>query len=139
MRILANYGAKTNGDSYSVTFETMGDVPADHAAATADDLFRLAKEAVGRQITAGHTPVAQPPAPPEPSVVVPRPRVAEPAHTNGNGHKPAIKDPSLPASAKQIALLKRLAKETKTWVNHLESFTMGEASEKIDELRALKV
>jgi hypothetical protein len=26
MRILANYGYRNNGDTYSVTFETMGDV-----------------------------------------------------------------------------------------------------------------
>ena len=31
MRILANYSAKTDGDTHSVTFETMGDVPASQA------------------------------------------------------------------------------------------------------------
>ncbi len=33
MRILANYGMKTNGESYTVTFETTGDVPAEKAPA----------------------------------------------------------------------------------------------------------
>ena len=99
MRILANYGYKTNGDSYSVTFETMGDVPADKASATVDELFRLAREATHRQIANGH---AQVPVAPE-QVTVPRPvlsRAEGPAvRTNGNGRsKPVIKDPSQPAS-----------------------------------------
>lgn len=50
MRILANYGYKNNGDSYSVTFETTGDVPIEKASSTVDDLFKLAKEAIQRQI-----------------------------------------------------------------------------------------
>ena len=48
MRILANYGCKTNGESYSVTFETMGDVGKDNVEATVDELFGLAKDAVKR-------------------------------------------------------------------------------------------
>ena len=52
MRILANYGYKANGDMYSVTFETMGDVPSAQAPQAVDDLFRLAKEAVQRQLAA---------------------------------------------------------------------------------------
>lgn len=50
MRILANYGYKNNGDSYSVTFETTGDVPMTKAPETVDDLFKLAKEAIQRQV-----------------------------------------------------------------------------------------
>lgn len=50
MRILANYGYKNNGDSYSVTFETTGDVPMEMAPDVVDDLFRQAKEAIQRQV-----------------------------------------------------------------------------------------
>ncbi|MBI4652120.1 hypothetical protein HY745_12775 [Candidatus Desantisbacteria bacterium] len=55
MRILANYGYKNNGDSYSVTFETTGDVPIEKASSTVDDLFKLAKEAIQRQISEKET------------------------------------------------------------------------------------
>ena len=118
MRILANYGYKTNGDSYSVTFETIGDVPAAQAPQTVDELFRLAKEAVERQV-AGASP--QPSAQPSTAVTVPQPQGAAPASpvqpapqavaVNGNGRKPQIKDPGLPATPNQINLLKRLARE----------------------------
>ena len=65
MRILANYGYKTNGDTYTVTFETIGDVSAAQAPQTVDELFRLAKEAVQRQLngaisTASPQPTARP-------------------------------------------------------------------------------
>ena len=130
MRILANYGYKTNGDSFSVTFETMGDVPADKAPATVDELFRLAKDAVQRQVSgAGHAPAHVAPE----LVTVPRPV----AHTNGNGRKPVIKDPSQPASPMQIQLIGRLAKQKGVWLERLEDLTKGEASAKIDELKAL--
>ena len=133
MRILANYGYKTNGDTFSVTFETMGDVPADKATSTVDELFRLAKDAVQRQVKdAGHAPA---PAAPE---TVPVPRPVRRVHVNGNGRaKPVIKDPSLRASSKQLQLIGRLAKEKKVWLEGLENLTMGEASAKIDELMAL--
>src|SRR3990167_2347429 len=98
MRILANYGYKTNGDSYSVTFETMGDVPADQAPTTVDTLFRLAREAVKRQIGSDpstHQPVV--------TVTVPRPQVVQAVPTNGNGGRQrTIKNPSVPASPKQL-------------------------------------
>lgn len=137
MRILANYGYKTNGDSFSVTFETMGDVPVDKAPATVDELFRLAKDAVQRQVSgAGHVPAQVVPE----TVTVPRPvlsRAEGPvAHTNGNGRKPVIKDPSQPASPKQIGLIRQLAKQKGAWVEELEGLSMGEASQKIDELKA---
>lgn len=134
MRILANYGAKSNGDSYSVTFETMGDVPATQAPATVDELFRLAREAVQRQISGGHATVARQPV--EDPVPVPRP-VRTSANGNGSGRKPAIKDPTQPASPKQIGLIRRLAREKGAWLEGLEDLTMGEASAKIDELKAL--
>jgi len=111
----------------------MGDVPADHAPATVDTLFRLAREAVKRQIASDS------PTPHQPAVVVtvPRPQVTQATHTNGNGdRKRTIKDPSIPASPKQIALLKRLAREKGEWLPDLH-LTMGEASAKIDELMAL--
>ena len=50
MRRLANYGYKNNGDSYSVTFETIGDVPKDIADSVVDDLFAMAKAAIERQV-----------------------------------------------------------------------------------------
>ena len=50
MRILANYGYRSNGESYSVTFETTGDVRLEKAPETVDNLFRLAKESIQRQI-----------------------------------------------------------------------------------------
>ena len=137
MRILANYGYKTNGDSFSVTFETMGDVPADKAPATVDELFRLAREAVQRQAL---TADLADPAP----VTVPKPalsRAEGPAPAspgNGNGRRPSPKDPTLPASPKQVRLLKQLARQTGTWVEGLEDLSMGEASEKIDELLAVR-
>jgi len=59
------------------------------------------------------------------------------AHTNGNGRKPVIKDPSQPASPMQIQLIGRLAKQKGVWLERLEDLTKGEASAKIDELKAI--
>ena len=133
MRILANYGYKANGDMYSVTFETMGDVPSAHAPQAVDELFRLAKEAVQRQL-AGIKPSAQPAT----TVTIPQPSVAKPAApANGNGRKPQIKDPGLPATRKQIGLLNRLARQKGKRIEDFTDMTMGEASAKIDELMAL--
>ena len=135
MRILANYGYKTNGDSFSVTFETMGDVPADKVPATVDELFRLAKDAVQRQVSgAGHAPAVQPV---EDPVLVPRPVGRVHANGNGSGHKPVIKDPSQPASPKQLQLIRGLAKQKGVWLDNVEDLTKGEASAKIDELMAI--
>ncbi len=142
MRILANYGYKTNGDSYSVTFETIGDVPAAHAPQTVDELFRLAKDAVQRQV-AGATP--QPVLQPTPRVTIPQPALsrvegpvtsAHPVPTNGNGKKPQIKEPGLPASSKQLGLLRRLAREKGQTLPNLTDLTMGEASVHIEQLMA---
>ena len=133
MRILANYGYKSNGDMYSVTFETMGDVPATQASQTVDELFRLAKEAVQRQL-AGVKPLAQPAT----TVTVPQPVATPPAApANGNGKRPQIKDPSLPATSRQLGLLRRLARQKGKRFDDFTDMTMGEASEKIEELMAL--
>ena len=131
MRILANYGMKTNGDSYTVTFETTGDVPAEKAPATVDELFRLAKEAIQRQVEAG-APVAHP-------TVTHTEGAPFNGNGNGNGRKPAAKDPSRPATPKQVRLLRQLSKETGCWVEGIENLTIGEASGKIDELMAQRV
>ena len=137
MRILANYGYKTNGDTYSVTFETIGDVPSAQASQTVDELFQLAKGAVKRQL-AYHEVPAQPAA-----VTIPQP---VPFHTNGsgatprpaasNGKSPQIKQPSLPATTKQLGLLRRLAQERGQALPDLTDLTMGEASSRINTLLA---
>ncbi len=132
MRILANYGYKTNGDTYSVTFETIGDVPAAQAPQTVDELFRLAKEAVQRQV-AGSTVPRAPQSLDAPQPATPL-RFA--AAVNGHGKKPQIKDPGQPASSKQLGLLKRLAREKGKWNEDFTDLTMGEASAKIEELMA---
>lgn len=135
MRILANYGYKANGDMYSVTFETMGDVPSERAPQAVDELFRLAKEAVQRQLTAAGTKAVAQPAT---TVTIPQPRVAvQSPPTNGNGKRPQIKDPGLPATRKQIGLLNRLARQKGKRIEDFTDLTMGEASAKIDELMAL--
>jgi hypothetical protein len=131
MRILANYGCKTNGDSYSVTFETMGDGPSDKASATVDELFRLAREAVRRQVLVGDLPDPAP-------VSVPIPKPVGSRNGHGNGRRPSLKDPSLPASDKQLRLIQQLARQTGVSLEGLEDLTMGEASEKIDDLLAVR-
>jgi len=123
MRILANYGMKTNGESYTVTFETTGDVPAEKAPATVDELFRLAREAIQRQVEAG-APVAHPTV-----------THTEGVPFNGNGNGTGKK----PATPKQVRLLRQLSKETGCWVEGIENLTIGEASGKIDELMAQRV
>lgn len=70
MRILANFSSKVNGESFSVTFETMGDVPKDQADSVVDDLFAKARAAVQRQ-------QVKPEVPPE---------AIKPKIDNGNGH-----------------------------------------------------
>jgi len=144
MRILANYGYKANGDMYSVTFETMGDVPSTQASQTVDELFRLAKEAVQRQL-ANVRPSTQPAT----TVTVPQPAATQPsAQTSGNGlsavpgtaqagKRPQIKDPTLPATPRQLGLLRRLARQKGRRFDDFTDMTMGEASEKIEELMAL--
>jgi hypothetical protein len=55
---------------------------------------------------------------------------------NGNG-KPQLKDPSAPATRKQKSLIAKLAKEKGRFIEGLNSLTMQEASETIDELMAV--
>lgn len=129
MRILANYGYKGNGDTYSVTFETLGDVAKEQADSVVDELFHMAKTAIQRQINPEADPLEFPP---REEVVVPKPR------RNGNG-KPQIKDPDAPATKKQKGLIVRLAKEKGQFVENLNSLTMQEASQTIDELIAAAV
>ncbi len=111
MRILANYGYKTNGESYSVTFETTGDVPLDKAPQTVDELFKLAKEAIQRQIN------------PQQNDEILQPK------QNNNG--------KTPATQKQISLIKTLAKRKNKKVNLPQNITRRQASELIDYLQSL--
>ena len=107
MRILANYGYKNNGDTYSVTFETMGDVPKEQADTVVDGLFRLAKAAIQRQLNAEADPFEFPPASPgqgagkEEVVVIPRrlpPRSKNPSSSGlpGRGAGLSISSTALP-------------------------------------------
>jgi hypothetical protein len=124
MRILANYGYKDNGSSYSVSFETMGDVPKDQSETVVDDLFALAKAAIERQIH---------PKPKE-EVVIPEPK----KNGNGNG-KIQPKDPNAPISQKQKLLIIRLAKERGEFIQGLNEMNMQEASQVIEELLSVAV
>ena len=113
MRILANYGYRNNGDSYSVTFETTGDVRMEHAEETVDELYRLAKEAVQRQVE--DKAMEFPPR--EDKVVVPR------VVNNGNGD----------ATDKQKAFLKKLDAEKRKGIR-IDAISKYEASKLIKEL-----
>ena len=94
MRILANYGYKTNGDTYSVTFETIGDVPSAQSLQTVDDLFRLAKDAVKRQHAYHDAPTQPQPA----AVTIPQPV----SHANGSSAAPRTFSPNGQGKASQI-------------------------------------
>ena len=133
MRILANYGYKNNGDSYSVTFETMGDVPKDIANSVVDDLFAMAKSAIERQVS----PEIKVEATPHKEIVV-VPETKNGNGKNGNG-KIQIKDPSLPITAKQKQTIVRLAREKGDFIDGLDMMTMGEASKVIEDLLAVEV
>lgn len=117
MRILANYGHKTNGDSYSVTFEQTGDVPMERAEETIDDLFRLAKEAVQRQIDGD---IEFPPKEAEVTI----PKVASSYNGNGNSNG---------ATDKQKAFLRKLHADKRKGVN-IDAISKYEASQLIKEL-----
>jgi len=114
MRILANYGYKTNGETYSVTFETMGDVDQNQAPKVVDELFKLAKEAIQRQIN---------PQPQEDEEIL---KVKQETN-NGN----------YPATRKQLYLIKTLARKKHKKVNLPQSITKRQASELIDYLQSL--
>ena len=115
MRILANYGYKTNGETYSVTFETMGDVDQNQAPKVVDELFKLAKEAIQRQIN---------PQPQEDEEVL---QPKQEPNNNGN----------YPATRKQLYLIKTLARKKHKKVNLPEGITKRQASELIDYLQSL--
>ena len=115
MRILANYGHRNNGDSYSVTFETTGDVRMEQSEETVDELFRLAREAVQRQVSGD---IEFPPKEEEVTI----PKVATSHNNNGNG-----------ATDKQKAFLKKLNADTRKGVD-IDSVTKYEASQLIKEL-----
>jgi hypothetical protein len=113
MRILANYGCKTDGESYSVSFETMGDVGKDKAETVIDELFALAKEAVKRQI--------------EGKAAAPKKEIST---------EPQIKNPDVPATSKQKSLITKLAKKKGKFIKNLDSLTVAQASKTIEELMA---
>jgi len=114
MRILANYGCKGDGESYSVTFETMGDVGKENAEATVDELFGLAKAAVKRQIEGKSS---------EPKKEIPQ--------------EPQLKNPDTLASKKQVSLIIKLAKEKGKFIKDPGSLTMAAARQTIEELIAV--
>lgn len=112
MRILANYGHRTNGDSYSVTFETTGDVRPEQSEETVDELFRLAKQAVERQVN--EKAMEFPPK--EEKVVVPR------VASNGDH-----------ATDKQKAFLRKLQAGERKGIN-IDTISKEDASKAIKEL-----
>jgi len=114
MRILANYGSRENGSSYNVTFETTGDVKMEQAEETVDELFRLAREAVQRQMEERDLEFP----PKEDRVTIPR------VASNGNGSK---------ATDKQRAFLRKLKAEERKGIE-IETLTKQEASALISEL-----
>ena len=114
MRILANYGCKADGESYSVTFETMGDVGKEKVEATVDELFGLAKAAVKRQIES---------------------KISEPKKETSQ--EPQLKNPDAPATKKQVNLIIKLAKEKGRFIENPSSLTIAEASHTIEELMAV--
>ena len=128
MRVLANYGHRANGDSYNVTFESTGDQKMENAEQIIDELFRLAKEAVQRQLDKDFE------FPPKDEVIVPEPKKI----INGNG-KPRIKDPSSPISPKQRSLIIRLAKEKGEYIKEVDRLTKQAASNVIEKLMSVGV
>lgn len=129
MKILANYGYKDSVNSYSCTFETLGDVPVEKVVETVNDLFRLAKQAVIKQVDLNKSAVESKEKPFEELVVPAGPKEIT---VNGNG-KMKIKDPEGPASPKQLAFIKKLAKE-KNMEIETKDLTKQDASHLIDTL-----
>ena len=145
MRILANYGYKNNGDSYSVTFETMGDCPKDQADSVVDELFSMAKRAIERQLN-------------------PQIPLDDTTHTggegpdpkkNGNGHNGngnnghgkngnggnghSTKDDYSKCTAKQKNLIIKLAKERGQFISGIDDMSKADASYVIEDLLAVQV
>ena len=128
MRILANYTHKTNGDSYSVSMETLGDCPKEQVDAITDELFQMAKSAIQRQV---NPEIRLGDSSRKEGVTIPEPKQA-------NG-KPAMKDPDAPISAKQKSLIIKLAKERDQFIEGLSTMKMGDASHVIEDLLAVAV
>ena len=128
MRILANYGHRSNGDSYSVTFEQTGDVPMEKAERTIDELFRLAKDAVQRQIDGDleFPPREEEETQPKETITIPKVASGYSGNgsSNGNGNG---------ATDKQKNFLKKLHADKKRGVN-IDSLSKYEASQLIKEL-----
>ena len=123
MRILANYGCKTNGESYSVTLETMGDVNKQNIEENIDELFVLAKAAIKRQIESNLSEEEKEGA----------------GEENGKEHQAnnqQTQNSDSPASKKQKDLIIKLAKQKGRFIENLNSLTIAEASETIEELIA---
>lgn len=107
MRILANYGCKKGSESYSVTLELMGDASKNNIEGTTDELFGLARSAIKRQIEGGAK----------------------------KEESPQIKDPDLPATREQKGSIIKLAKEKGKFIKNLNSLTIGEANQVIEDLK----
>ena len=138
MRILANYGYKSNGESYSVTFETMGDVPKDMGNQVVDDLFAMAKSAIQRQVNPEIKVEDTPPK--DPALPEPQKANGNGKHANGNGNgKPHLKDPEAPISNKQKNLIIKLARERGDFIDGLNVMNMSAASKVIEDLLAVQV
>ncbi|MCP4649623.1 MAG: hypothetical protein GY853_06030 [PVC group bacterium] len=118
MRILANYGYRSNGESYSVTMETMGDVPREQADSIVDDLFVMAKTAILRQINSDSDMLD----------LTAKGEVGGPHRNgNGNGHNRLI-------TQKQKCLLVRLSQDRGVELDNIDLLNTKEASAKIKEL-----
>ena len=88
MRILANYGCRLNGENFSVTMESYGDVERGQAGPVVDNLFELAKAAVQKQIDGKTTSVKTA-------------ATTQPRKSNGGTGKDS------PATEKQISLISK--------------------------------
>jgi hypothetical protein len=109
MRIVANYGIRKGSENYSVSLEIPKHNGKDNIEGAIDELFVIAKEAIRRQ--------------------------AGDETKTDEGSK--IKNPDLPATKKQKALIVKMAKKKGKFIENLNSLTMGEASRTIEELMNL--
>lgn len=116
MRVLANYSYRDNGKhNYQVSIESNGDIEVNRIEGTVDELFRLAKEAVVRQMEEKNLEFP----PKDDRVTIPR------VASNGNGSK---------ATDKQRSFLRKLKAEERKGVE-IDSLTKQEASALISELK----
>jgi len=129
MRVLCNYTYRNNGsgENFSITLEKIGDLRDDQVDGAIDDLFATSRGAVLRQIDKD---LEFPPK----EITIPQPK----RNGNGNG-KPQLRNPGAPATKKQLGLLARLAKDKGVFIDGLNSFTMAEASHRIEEFMSVGV